>query len=242
MGASALRILAAGVAQPGKLVPLFVYGTLRRGEEDHEEMGKLGAKFVGVVSTAPAYHLQHVGADKAALVPGGESIKGELYLVPEASLPALDSFELSDYSRAQVEISGLKTLAWAYVLGAKALFDEPSGLVAADDPAAQADPDPSLPKKEDPAKDDPDRKDQGPEFDPKWPKVRTLYETQMKGVFKDLEEALKHENSKLVEYNFQRMMTLMISMSKALGMRGLTAPLKTLVEKTFGKSKEPPLP
>jgi hypothetical protein len=161
-------------------------------------------------------------------------VRGELYLIPEGSLPALDSFELSDYSRAKIGISGLRTPVWAYVLSARALFNEPDSLTAAGPAPAPA---PAEPAK----KDDVEKKDDGPEFDPKWPKVRTLYQTQMKSAIKDLEEALKHENSKLVEYNFQRMMTLMISMSKALGMRGLTSPLKTLVEKVFGKSKEVPL-
>ncbi|HEY8095010.1 MAG TPA: gamma-glutamylcyclotransferase [Methylobacter sp.] len=209
--------------ESGRLLPLFVYGTLRQGQTDHEEMQKIRAKYVGHVQTAALYHLQHLGNDKTGLVPGHESVPGELYLVTENALKDLKNFELDCYSVARVKIDKLNAPVFAFVLGANSLFDEPVNLhasVAAGDDTPQKEGDPPL--------------------DPKWAKVRTLYQTQMKNILKDLDDAIKHEDEKMVEYSYERMLFLMVSLAKALGLKSFTNQLKAVMEKNFGKGKEPP--
>lgn len=84
-------------------VRLFVYGSLRRGAENHHELG--AAVFVGAVKTLPSYGIARLGV-YPALVPGSTSVAGELYEVQEADLPALDAFEGSGYRRALVRLEG----------------------------------------------------------------------------------------------------------------------------------------
>jgi gamma-glutamylcyclotransferase (GGCT)/AIG2-like uncharacterized protein YtfP len=84
-------------------VRLFVYGSLRRGAENHHELG--AAVFLGLVNTAPRYGIVRVGA-YPALVAGSTAIAGELYELEHGALRALDAFEGPGYRRALVQLEG----------------------------------------------------------------------------------------------------------------------------------------
>jgi len=60
--------------------------------------------FLDVVTTVARYRVARFGA-YPALVPGSESVVGEVYEVALAGLPALDAFEGPDYRRANVQLS-----------------------------------------------------------------------------------------------------------------------------------------
>lgn len=69
--------------------PVFVYGTLRKGGSNHSRMGASAFLGAGRIS-GKMYRIDWY----PALVCGGDtSVKGELYLVGEGDLAALDAFE-----------------------------------------------------------------------------------------------------------------------------------------------------
>jgi gamma-glutamylaminecyclotransferase len=72
-------------------VLLFVYGTLRRGEPNHLELGE--ARFLRSVWTEPRYELVDLGDYPALLEDGDAPVAGELYEVDAALLGWLDRFE-----------------------------------------------------------------------------------------------------------------------------------------------------
>ena len=81
---------------------LFVYGSLKRGGQHHDQLR--GARFVGQAVTTPSYALVSLG-DYLALVSGGDAtVPGEVYEVDEALLQLLDEFEGPDYERAVVTL------------------------------------------------------------------------------------------------------------------------------------------
>ncbi len=81
---------------------LFVYGSLRRGRENHDELE--GARYVGPARTEPRYRLvQREGY--RALVEGDRTIEGELYDVTEEVMDRLDAFEGTGYVRATVVLA-----------------------------------------------------------------------------------------------------------------------------------------
>lgn len=92
---------------------LFVYGSLKRGGLHHEELS--GATFLGEAETVPGYRLESLG-QYLALVSGSESsasraesgvVRGELFEVPDAQLPALDAFEGDAYIRGPLMLRRL---------------------------------------------------------------------------------------------------------------------------------------
>jgi gamma-glutamylcyclotransferase (GGCT)/AIG2-like uncharacterized protein YtfP len=86
-------------------VLLFVYGSLKRGGLHHAELE--GAPFVGEAQTAPGYALTELG-DYLALVretAGQTQVRGELFELPAARLPALDEFEGPGYERGKASLS-----------------------------------------------------------------------------------------------------------------------------------------
>jgi gamma-glutamylaminecyclotransferase len=71
--------------------PLFVYGTLLRGELHHELLA--GATFRGHARTAPQFALFDLGAYPAMVRNGTTVVHGELYETIAALLAELDRFE-----------------------------------------------------------------------------------------------------------------------------------------------------
>jgi gamma-glutamylcyclotransferase (GGCT)/AIG2-like uncharacterized protein YtfP len=80
---------------------LFVYGSLKRGQSNHHELGS--AVFVCAVRTALQFALR-VFDGFPLLVAGAQSIRGELFVLPTTQLPALDAFEGQDYRRCEIEL------------------------------------------------------------------------------------------------------------------------------------------
>lgn len=93
---------------------LFVYGTLQRGESNHEQLA--GAKFVQRASTDPEFELVDLGGYPALLEDGNTAVRGELYQVEPERLAALDAFEEVPvlYVRRSIRVGG--QLAEAYVM------------------------------------------------------------------------------------------------------------------------------
>lgn len=103
---------------------VFVYGTLKRGFPNHHFMN--GATFVGTGATVEAYPLVVGGQFFTPYLlpePGvGQRIRGELWDVPDAMLPALDDLESvhlpNGYRRQQITIEpdggGDQGAAWTY--------------------------------------------------------------------------------------------------------------------------------
>jgi len=69
---------------------LFVYGSLKRGARHHDEIA--GVPFLGQTRTAARYGLTQHG-EYPGLVPGAETVAGELYEVSSEHLARLDEFE-----------------------------------------------------------------------------------------------------------------------------------------------------
>jgi gamma-glutamylcyclotransferase (GGCT)/AIG2-like uncharacterized protein YtfP len=91
---------------------LFVYGSLKRGGAHHGELGDVTAQ--GACRTAARYALVVIDG-YPALCAGDKAITGELYLVNELQLAALDRFEGENYLRQPIELSDGR-VAEAYVL------------------------------------------------------------------------------------------------------------------------------
>jgi len=129
-------------------IRLFVYGSLLRGERDHELLG--GATFLGPMKTAPRYTLVDLGPYAALLERGRVSVAGELYIVDKKQRFALDvkrecpilfqrvSVELEDGSRAEAyvmrdeQVRGKRRLAqgdWRERFAAKPRSDALRGLM-----------------------------------------------------------------------------------------------------------------
>lgn len=102
---------------------IFVYGTLRRGEHNHVELGP--ARYVGEVWTAPSYELVDMGHYPALLESGSDAVRGELYDVPDSWLARLDLFEdvPTLYERKQVALAGDHALG--YVMRRELAGDAP---------------------------------------------------------------------------------------------------------------------
>jgi gamma-glutamylcyclotransferase (GGCT)/AIG2-like uncharacterized protein YtfP len=91
-----VRVIAAA---PGLL--LFVYGSLKRGQPNHHELGP--GRFVAEVSTVPQFALR-VMAGYPLLVAGAQSIRGELFTLPVPHLASLDAFEGEAYQRWEIDL------------------------------------------------------------------------------------------------------------------------------------------
>ena len=96
--------------------PVFFYGTLRRGQENHHRLGTPGidATFLREASI-PGWRRLLLGPDESPnIVPvEGASTKGELYTVSPATLTALDAYEGPDWVRGLVTLDD-GTKAYAY--------------------------------------------------------------------------------------------------------------------------------
>jgi gamma-glutamylaminecyclotransferase len=103
---------------PGEGALLFVYGTLRRGFENHEDYLH-NAQFMGNASTRDEYalvvgELPYVVKDRAVA-----RIVGELYAVDAATLEQVDGLEghPDEYRREEILVltgQGQELCAWIY--------------------------------------------------------------------------------------------------------------------------------
>jgi gamma-glutamylaminecyclotransferase len=102
---------------------IFVYGTLRRGECNHAQLGR--SRFVRSVTTAPRYQLVDLGSYPALLEGGDTAVHGELYEVDDEHLPQLDAFEdvPSLYERKRLELNVPGVGALGYVMRAETAGD-----------------------------------------------------------------------------------------------------------------------
>jgi gamma-glutamylcyclotransferase (GGCT)/AIG2-like uncharacterized protein YtfP len=122
-----LEAAARGHSHPGPVAGLFVYGTLRRGDERHPVLLRHGAS--GGEPAATAGSLLDLGPYPGLVVDGPKrSVAGELYVAPDpdalfAELDAIETFRGfgvpgSLYRRAIVSVTESNfgsTLAWTYV-------------------------------------------------------------------------------------------------------------------------------
>lgn len=123
----ALDAAAQGASHPGPVAGLFVYGTLRRGEERHPVLARHEASDGDAVTTTGA--LLDLGPYPGLIVDGARgTVAGELYLTadPDALFAELDAIETfrgfgvlgSSYRRAVVRVrraDSSVSLAWTYV-------------------------------------------------------------------------------------------------------------------------------
>jgi gamma-glutamylaminecyclotransferase len=98
-------------------VSLFVYGSLKRGHENHRELGAVAYR--GKRATAPGFALFQVGQYPVLVRSSGGVVYGELYAVPVALLSRLDEFEGCPwlYERRLIELSDGSS-AFSYVMPA----------------------------------------------------------------------------------------------------------------------------
>lgn len=99
-------------------LPLFAYGSLRRGGRHADRMQGARLLSTGWVRGRVMTH-----AGYPALVPGDGSVEGDLWVVPAALWAELDAFEdaygeadtRSVYVRQTVEVSTADGAVWAWV-------------------------------------------------------------------------------------------------------------------------------
>ncbi|EGR7977624.1 gamma-glutamylcyclotransferase [Vibrio vulnificus] len=91
---------------------VFVYGTLRKGESNHHYLEK--SEFLGGCQSAQDYRLYDLG-DYPALGEGNRAINGEVYLIDDETLQALDKLEdvPVEYRRETIETPFGQ--AWIYL-------------------------------------------------------------------------------------------------------------------------------
>lgn len=80
---------------------LFVYGSLKRGQVNHRQLGQ--ARFVADMRTVARFALRLIDG-YPALVPGERSIRGELHRLNQEQWAGLDEFEGDGYRRALIEL------------------------------------------------------------------------------------------------------------------------------------------
>lgn len=94
---------------------LFVYGTLKNGEENHFRLK--GAKCLGKAFTKPEYSLFFVDSDSPDIKKDKKDsriIEGELYEVNSKILKEIDKYE-KPYTRHDIELGdGQKVQAYFY--------------------------------------------------------------------------------------------------------------------------------
>lgn len=71
------------------------------------------------------------------------------------------------------------------------------------------------------------------EFEPKWQRARSVYESRVFPLCKDLKQSIKDEDELSVKVTFAQLMDELVELSKAFGMRTLRNSLQTTVKKGF---------
>lgn len=94
---------------------VFVYGTLLRGEPNHDLLGQ--SPFLGEARTEPVYSLVNMGPFPAMVREGSTSVVGEVYEVTNEVLEILDALEGHPqwYYRTTLELTN-GIVAEAYLL------------------------------------------------------------------------------------------------------------------------------
>jgi gamma-glutamylaminecyclotransferase len=94
---------------------LFVYGSLKRGLENHTQLAS--AVFIGEATTAPGFALFRVGGYPALVRAKRGCVHGELYSVRRSSWSRLDDFEGCPwlYVRELIELSDGRCV-YAYLM------------------------------------------------------------------------------------------------------------------------------
>lgn len=95
------------------LIPLFVYGTLKKGEKNHHRLD--GSDFLKQEKLFGFKRSEGIGP---AIMPGGEDdlVEGELYQVDSEVLDKIDEYEGDEYIRELVELDdGSEAYAYIYV-------------------------------------------------------------------------------------------------------------------------------
>ena len=103
---------------------LFLYGTLKRGQRNHQLLA--GQHCLGPARTVPHYRLHDVGPYPGLVedADNGRAIAGELWEVDDAALARLDQFEGAplpgqqlanpEFTRGRVDIQGQPGPIFAY--------------------------------------------------------------------------------------------------------------------------------
>lgn len=93
---------------------VFVYGTLRQGEENHGLLA--GARMLGKITIDDGYTMIDLGDYPAVITHGKNAVIGEVYEISEDMLIALDELEeCPDYYLRRL-IATPYGRAWIYVL------------------------------------------------------------------------------------------------------------------------------
>ena len=92
---------------------LFVYGSLRRGERNHDFLA--GACYLGRARTRPHYTLRRSGLTPGLAENGRQAVTGELYELTAEHLVRLDRLGGALYLRKEVQLADGSS-AQAYVM------------------------------------------------------------------------------------------------------------------------------
>ena len=76
------------MSQPDDTLLLFAYGSLRKGERDHDALG--GSACLGVARSAVGYRLVDLGVYAAMIESGHQNVVGELYEISRETRRRLD--------------------------------------------------------------------------------------------------------------------------------------------------------
>lgn len=104
---------------------VFVYGTLRKGEVNHNVMGD--SPFVGVFRTEPCYTLHNYRWFPAMVEGGSTAVVGEVYEVEARTLWEIDRLEghPSYYRRQHILLDDGQTVQ-AYLMPAEGAYGYPT--------------------------------------------------------------------------------------------------------------------
>ncbi|HEX4954518.1 MAG TPA: gamma-glutamylcyclotransferase family protein [Thermoanaerobaculia bacterium] len=110
-----IRPRPTSALRSGESALLFVYGSLRRGGENHRFLD--GARFLGEARTEPGHQLLDLGRYPGMVAAAEGRVLGELFEVDGETLAALDRFEghPTFYQRRPVRLDG-DLIAWSYFL------------------------------------------------------------------------------------------------------------------------------
>ena len=109
------RAVNRDVGQRRATTRVFVYGTLMRGEGNHDLLA--GSELVGPGCTPPRYTLRDLGAFPGLVAGGEHAVEGEVYIVGPDTLARLDQLEGHPqfYQRAPIALED-GTIVETYLL------------------------------------------------------------------------------------------------------------------------------